>query len=261
MRFTHEAQLMPSMGSWISAEATGGGSAVSTSCILPGSIFPIAETGNPWHSGRVTSRAAPRRSAAPVSAVAAFATCRAPWGPIHVAATAAGVVAVDLGSETAGFVDGLAPRLRGPVIPAEDGSVPPEWHAALDAATNQIGEYLAGRRSAFDLPIDLRVSDWDRLVLTGAARIPFGETASYGELARRIGRFGAARAVGGAMGRNPVSILIPCHRVIGANGALGGYGGATYADRGAALAIKRHLLAIEGSWPAEAADAAGPDPD
>ena len=164
-----------------------------------------------------------------------------------MAATAAGVVAVDLGTETPEFVDDLARQLHGTVLPTEDGDVPAEWRATLDEARRQIGEYFARSRQTFVLPIDLRVSDWDRLVLAGVARLQYGETAAYGELAGRIGRPGAAQAVGGAMGRNPVPILIPCHRVIGANRTLGGYGGSTYADRRAALAIKRTLLAIEGS--------------
>ena len=179
--------------------------------------------------------------------VAGFTTCPVPWGVLHIAATAAGIVAVGLDGETPAFVDGLARRLHGTVLPAEDGDVPGEWRVALDEATRQIGEYLAGERQGFDVPIDLRVSDWDFLVLTGAARLQFGETASYGELAVRIGRPGAAQAVGGAMGRNPVPILIPCHRVIGAGRTIGGYGGFTYADRRAALAIKRRLLAVEGT--------------
>lgn len=161
------------------------------------------------------------------------------------------IVAVDLGTETPDFVDGLARRLHGRVVPAEDGEILVEWRAALDAASRQIGEFFAGKRQSFSVPIDLRVSDWDRLVLTGAARVHFGETASYGELARRVGRPGAAQAVGSAMGRNPVPILIPCHRIIGAHGTLGGYGGATYADRQAALAMKRRLLAIEGTTPGD----------
>jgi methylated-DNA-[protein]-cysteine S-methyltransferase len=181
--------------------------------------------------------------------VAAFTTCPAPWGMLHVAATGAGIVAVDLGSETPDFVDGLARRLHGRVLPAEDGEVPAEWRSTMDAAARQIGEWFAGRRTRFEMPIDLRVSDWDRLVLTGAARLHFGETVGYGELARRIGRPGAAQAVGGAMSRNPVPILIPCHRVIAGDGTLGGYGGSTYADRQAALAIKRRLLALEGVRP------------
>lgn len=178
--------------------------------------------------------------------IAAFTTCPAPWGVIHVAATATGIVAVGLDGETPDFVDGLARRLHGPVLPAEDGAVPARWRATLDRAARQIGEYFAGRRRRCEVPIDLRVSNWDRLVLNGAAGLAFGETAGYGELARRIGRPGAAQAVGGAMGRNPIPILIPCHRVIGAGGALGGYGGSNLADRQAALRIKRTLLAIEG---------------
>jgi methylated-DNA-[protein]-cysteine S-methyltransferase len=164
-----------------------------------------------------------------------------------VAATATGIVAVGLDEEAPSFVDGLARRLHGTVLPAEDGDVPVAWRTPLGAATQQIGEFFAGVRQGFDVPIDLRVSDWDRLVLTGAARLHFGETASYGELAGRIGKPGAAQAVGGAMSRNPVPILIPCHRIIGAGGTLGGYGGSNYTDRQAALAIKRRLLALEGT--------------
>jgi len=178
---------------------------------------------------------------------AAFTTCPVPWGIIHVATTGAGIVAVDLGAETPFFVDDLARRLHGAVLPAEDGCVPAEWRSLLDEATTQIGEFLAGGRRELAVPIDLRVSDWDRLVLTGAARLQFGETASYGELARRIGRPGAAQAVGGSMSRNPVPILIPCHRVIAAGRRLGGYGGTTQAGRLAALDLKRRLLAIEGT--------------
>jgi methylated-DNA-[protein]-cysteine S-methyltransferase len=183
--------------------------------------------------------------------VAAFTSCPAPWGLLHVATTATGIVAVGLNEETPGFVDRLARRLHGHVVPAEDGDVPVAWRAMLNGATGQLREFFADERQGFDVPIDLRVSDWDRLVLTGAARLQFGETASYGELAGRIGRPGAAQAVGGAMGRNPVPILIPCHRIIGAGGALGGYGGSTFADRQAALGVKRRLLALEGSWAAD----------
>lgn len=183
--------------------------------------------------------------------VAAFTSCPAPWGLLHVATTATGIVAVGLDEETPGFVDRLARRLHGHVVPAEDGDVPVAWRAMLNEATRQLREFFADERQGFDVPIDLRVSDWDRLVLTGAARLQFGETATYGELAGRIGRPGAAQAVGGAMGRNPVPILIPCHRIIGAGGALGGYGGSTFADRQAALGVKRRLLALEGSWAAD----------
>jgi methylated-DNA-[protein]-cysteine S-methyltransferase len=192
------------------------------------------------HTGAV------RRVASSVP-IAAFTKCPAPWGTLHVATTSVGIVATDLGAETPDFVDGLARRLHGLVVPAEDGQVPVEWRAALTEASRQIAEFFAGKRRSFSVPIDLRVCAWDRLVLTGAVRLHFGETASYGELAGRIGKPGAAQAVGGAMSRNPLPILIPCHRIVGAHGRLGGYGGDSRADRQAALAMKRRLLALEGT--------------
>jgi methylated-DNA-[protein]-cysteine S-methyltransferase len=111
--------------------------------------------------------------------------------------------------------------------------------ALFGVATAQLDEYFAGRRTAFDLriapagtPFELRV--WDEL-----RRIPYGETTTYGELAQRLGHPGAARAVGRANGRNPISIVVPCHRVIGASGALTGYAGG--------LERKRALLTLEGA--------------
>lgn len=240
---------MPSIGSWISAVGVGWAADGSIACILPGSISRPGVPGNdplPREPPVRQTVDMPAPSAAPA---AAFTTCPAPWGLLHLAATATGIVAVDLESETPDFADGLARRLHGAVLPAEDGDVPAQWRALLAEATRQVGQWFAGERRNFELPIDLRVSAWDRLVLTGAARLQFGETVGYGELARRIGRPGAAQAVGGAMGRNPVPILIPCHRVIAGDGTIGGYGGSNYADRRASLAIKRRLLAIEGIEP------------
>ena len=83
-------------------------------------------------------------------------------------------------------------------------------------------------------------------MLEGVRAIPRGHVAGYGEVARRIGRPGAARAVGGAVGRNPVGLLVPCHRVIAGDGTLGGYGAAAWGGREAALDLKRALLALEG---------------
>ena len=97
------------------------------------------------------------------------------------------------------------------------------------------------------MPVVLEgVREWDRRVLEGVRTIPRGGTASYGEVARRIGSPGAARAVGGAVGRNPVGLLVPCHRVIAGDGTLGGYGGSWFGSREELLALKRALLAIEG---------------
>jgi methylated-DNA-[protein]-cysteine S-methyltransferase len=108
--------------------------------------------------------------------------------------------------------------------------------------------YLAGEREAFaDVAVELRgISAWDRQVLAGVRRVPWGEVTSYGRLARIIGRPGAARAVGSAVGRNPIGLVVPCHRVIAGDGSLGGYGGAWYGEREALLEIKRRLLAAEG---------------
>jgi methylated-DNA-[protein]-cysteine S-methyltransferase len=125
--------------------------------------------------------------------------------------------------------------------------VPPPWRALLDRTVAELDEYFAGRRATFDLPVDLAgVSDWDRAVLGGAARLRYGEVTSYGRLARMIGRPGAARAVGGALGRNPVPIVIPCHRILAGDGSIGGYGGGWTGTREEMLGIKRSLLAREG---------------
>jgi methylated-DNA-[protein]-cysteine S-methyltransferase len=89
----------------------------------------------------------------------------------------------------------------------------------------QLTEYLAGERRTFDLPLRLVGTPFQRRVWDELRRIPFGETISYAELARRVGQPGAARAVGSANGRNRIGLIIPCHRVIAADGSLGGYGG------------------------------------
>ncbi|MCZ2524603.1 methylated-DNA--[protein]-cysteine S-methyltransferase [Streptomyces sp. HB2AG] len=89
----------------------------------------------------------------------------------------------------------------------------------------QLREYFDGRRTAFDLPLDPAGTPFQRTVWDALLEIPYGQTLSYGELAARLGRPGAARAVGLANGRNPIGIVIPCHRVVGSTGALTGYGG------------------------------------
>ena len=114
---------------------------------------------------------------------------------------------------------------------AED--VPP----VLKETATQLEEYFAGERTAFDLPMELDGTDFQREVWNELTRIPYGETISYGELARRVGRPNGPRAVGQANGRNPVPIVVPCHRVLASNG-IGGYGGG--------LNVKRALLALEG---------------
>jgi methylated-DNA-[protein]-cysteine S-methyltransferase len=97
--------------------------------------------------------------------------------------------------------------------------------ARLAAVRAQLDEYFAGKRTSFDLPLRLEGTPFQQRVWDALCAIPFGETVSYGELAARIGAPGSARAVGHSNARNPVSIVVPCHRVIGADGSLTGYGG------------------------------------
>jgi methylated-DNA-[protein]-cysteine S-methyltransferase len=109
--------------------------------------------------------------------------------------------------------------------------------APLGEAASQLADYFAGRRTDFDLPLGLAGTAFQRRVWAALREIPFGETISYGALAELIGRPGAARAVGLANGRNPVSIIVPCHRVVGSDGSLTGFGGG--------LERKRQLLDFE----------------
>lgn len=132
-----------------------------------------------------------------------------------------------------------------------------EQPASFEAAIGQLSEYFQGRRRTFDLPLAPRGTQFQRRVWLALTEIPYGETISYGELARRIDKPNASRAVGLANGANPLPIIVPCHRVIGANGTLTGFGGG--------LAVKRQLLALESeaaqgpgraqqsfAWPARA---------
>lgn len=126
------------------------------------------------------------------------------------------------------------------------GAAPP-----LPEVRRQLEEYLAGRRHEFDLPLAPRGTAFERRVWEALLAIPYGETRSYAEIARAIGHPDACRAVGRANGRNPIPIVIPCHRVIGSDGSLTGYGGG--------LDLKRLLLGLEGAaWAGAAADRAAP---
>ncbi len=107
----------------------------------------------------------------------------------------------------------------------------------VDAATRQLREYFAGERREFELPLDPRGSEFQKRVWSALRNIPYGTTISYGELAHRVGQPTAARAVGAANGRNPIPIVIPCHRVIGKDGSLTGFGGG--------LPLKERLLELE----------------
>jgi methylated-DNA-[protein]-cysteine S-methyltransferase len=107
----------------------------------------------------------------------------------------------------------------------------------LKETATQLEEYFAGERTEFDVPMELDGTEFQRAVWLELTRIPYGETISYGELARRVGRPKGPRAVGQANGKNPIPIIVPCHRVLASNG-IGGYGGG--------LPMKRTLLGIEG---------------
>jgi len=177
--------------------------------------------------------------------VAAWTVLASPFGPLHVAATAEGICGLELRTTDDAFTASVAHRIRGSVV--RSAEAPETARTVLDAVRTELEAYAGGARTGFAVPLDLRgCSDWDRRVLAGVWTIPFGTTASYGEVARRIGAAGAARAVGGAVGRNPIGLVIPCHRVIAGDGTLGGYGGSWSGSREELLALKRMLLAHEG---------------
>ncbi len=151
----------------------------------------------------------------------ARARLRSPVGPLTVEVTDLGLVGISFGGKGAA---------RPPVTAAA--------RTHLEAARAALADYFAGRPPALP-PLDLRGGDFDRAVWNALLAIPFGEVRTYGQVAAGLGRPGAARAVGGAVGRNPVVILVPCHRVVAAGGRLGGFAGG--------LERKRRLLAHEGA--------------
>jgi len=134
-----------------------------------------------------------------------------------------------------------------PSIGAEDVLAPAD--PVILRTALQLGEYFEGRRRSFDIPLHLAGTPFQRIVWSILQEIPFGHTMSYGGMAVRTGRPGAARAVGAANARNPVSILVPCHRAVGANGSLTGYSGG--------IGRKQALLEMEGAWRSPPAPLAG----
>lgn len=158
-------------------------------------------------------------------------SCQSPLGPITLAATAKGLAGL-------WFMEGqrhLPQELTVPTLWPTD----PE-HPVLKQVSQQLAEYFAGQRSRFEVALDLACGTaFQRSVWQALLAIPYGATASYGDLSRCIGKPSAARAVGAAVGRNPVSIIVPCHRVVGTNGSLTGYAGGL--DR------KIGLLKLEGA--------------
>jgi len=148
-----------------------------------------------------------------------------PIGELVITASASGLTGV------------WFPGVDLPGVEADDERKPPSSHLAR--ACEQLAEYFAKARTAFDLPLDPPGTPFQRRVWSALRIIPYGTTVSYGELARRLGEVRATRAVGAANGKNPIPIIVPCHRVIGARGELTGFGGGL--DR------KRWLLEHEGA--------------
>ncbi len=160
----------------------------------------------------------------------ATTTYESPLGRLRIAATEKGVVRIALPRAAGrGFAGWLEREL--PCAEALD------WLPPLDKVCRELDDYFAGERRDFQVPLDLRGTDFQLDVWRALCEVPFGETLSYGEIARSIKRPRAARPVGAASGANPLPIIVPCHRVIASGGKLGGYSGG--------LDSKRKLLALE----------------
>ncbi len=183
--------------------------------------------------------ALPRNGAGTASRRVWLAEGDSPFGVLRVAASEAGLCAVGLAEEGTHFAARVA-RAGWQVAAADDAPPPALVSDLLAAALAQLDEYFAGERREFDLPLDLRAATaFDRRVLAAMAAIPYGQTRTYAGLARAIGSPGAARAVGHACGRNPLPLLLPCHRVVRSDGSLAGYGAG-------GPEVKAALLALEG---------------
>lgn len=162
----------------------------------------------------------------------AYTTTDSPFGELLLAATPRGLVRVGLPSqEPDALLQDLASRVSPRVLEAP---------GQFDEARRELDLYFEGRLRDFDLPLDWRLSkDFRRRALRAVARIPYGETRSYMQVARKAGNERAVRAAGTACGTNPIPIVVPCHRVLRSGGGLGGYGGG--------LPMKRSLLDMESA--------------
>jgi len=156
-----------------------------------------------------------------------------PIGPVYFAANDKGIVSVDFGVPEAQFLAHIEKYFGQRPVYAPD---------AISNLKSQISDYLHGTRTTLNLPYDISsLTPFQQQVLLAALQIPRGQVYTYADIARKIGNPKAVRAVGQALGRNPVPIIIPCHRVIASDGKLGGYSG------GGGLAAKRKLLVLEGA--------------
>lgn len=167
-------------------------------------------------------------SAAPTTVY--YALSQTPIGPLHLFSTDQGLVKLALPNEPRREAEAYVRRVLGPVALCEE-----EAHQARALA--ELAAYFAGDGRVFSVALDLRGTPFQRLVWDAVAAVPYGETRTYGTIAQTIGRPAAMRAVGAANGANPLPIIVPCHRLVGANGSLIKYGGG--------LEVKRRLLALE----------------
>ena len=163
----------------------------------------------------------------------AYTTVDSPIGPLFVASTDKGLVRLWFGEPPDSMLQQLALRVSPRVMEAP---------AKLDPVRRQLDEYFEGVRTQFEVPLDWRLSNgFGQRVLKATNRIPYGQVSTYGTVADKAGNKAASRAAGRALGTNPIAVVVPCHRVIGANGSLTGYGGG--------MAAKEYLLRLEGYLP------------
>ncbi|GAC1490014.1 MAG: methylated-DNA--[protein]-cysteine S-methyltransferase [Candidatus Limnocylindrales bacterium] len=164
-----------------------------------------------------------------------------PLGPLWVAITDKGVATIHYGAEPPESELRRLQRVYGP------GVVPD--HRRSSVLARELDQYFRGKRRTFDIPADLAgLTLFQRRVLAQTAKIPFGELLTYQKIATRLGNAKASRAVGGAVGANPIPIIVPCHRVVATDGSLGGYAGGLDAKR-TLLGIERPDAIPAGGWP------------
>jgi methylated-DNA-[protein]-cysteine S-methyltransferase len=188
---------------------------------------PVPPLPAPPEAWRLSAHESLMKALAPARAYCAWVD--APFGPVFLARTARGVCRVSFRKSEDDLLAELESKALFPEMAPEK----------LAREMRELGEYFAGKRRKFDLPIDLRWgTPFQKSVLRAASRIPFGKCSGYGEVAKRVGRPSAQRAVGSALGKNPVAIVIPCHRVVASGRRIGGYTGG--------LDVKRTLMEIEG---------------
>jgi len=193
----------------------------------------VNEGGTPWYRVRSLERVA----FGPLMEILRSTTFASHVGPLFLAASDRGLVALEFDARLPGQQT-IRPNPRD--LRAEAAHIQfsdaPETMASY---TRELGEYFQGHRRQFSFPLDLRGTDFQLACWRALLAIPYGETRSYADIARAVGRPQGFRAVGMANNRNPVAIVVPCHRVIASDGTLCGYGGG--------LDIKRNLLELEGA--------------